>query len=514
MHATVKTVKRIAAAAVLACLFACIAAAETAGVGTGADPYRIASAKSFCDAAQALSSGEYAADSCFVLLCDVDFADVPFVPFGTKERPFSGTFDGGGNAVKNVTLATDEPCAGVFAYAENALVRDVRVENASITVENSGAIAVVGILCGDFSVTQAGAAGIERCAVEGTVTVKNGDVTAFAGGICGNAASDCARAEMYIRDCTANVNVTCAGKIAYAGGVAGALQGSVPGAFVRIARCVTQGSVTATSTLSKYNFASGIAATVREDDPTWGGVEERTDATVTGCLSLCGLTAAKGGTCANICAMMQGGNVTASAVYGTQTHSPLAGSALDGTATTVSVARTKAFQTENLGLSDVTVWKISEGSLPTLRTPASSLAPQTLAEVEIRPAGQGVTQGIRFRATVTPEIRTACEAYGFLVGLAEDFAGEPEMLAFEGTSEDDGSSARAKNGKVFVYAANYDVGIGKDIIYKVDNDGTVTFSGVLTGIPSSQSKTPVMARPFVRLDGRYFYGNTVTGSLK
>jgi hypothetical protein len=116
------------------------------GSGTAADPYLL------CNAAQlvSLSSAPSAWKSAYRLGADVDLSGngpgsaSPFTGIGTTQTPFSGTFDGAGHGVSNLTLSagTDTGFFGVILGGATE-VRSLALVGANVTGSSS-----VGILVG------------------------------------------------------------------------------------------------------------------------------------------------------------------------------------------------------------------------------------------------------------------------------------------------------------------------------------------------------------------------------
>lgn len=129
-------------------------------------------------------------DGDYVLTADIDLGDAPWTPI-----PFSGTLDGAGHTIGNLTVCKtgaetretfdgnrkryDTVFAGLFSAAEGATIRDLNLLNAEITVETDQNC-FIGAIAGFASDTV-----IENCSVtmRGTLTVSS--VNAGLGGIVG-----------------------------------------------------------------------------------------------------------------------------------------------------------------------------------------------------------------------------------------------------------------------------------------------------------------------------------------
>ncbi|MDR2713637.1 MAG: dockerin type I domain-containing protein [Clostridiales bacterium] len=88
-------------------------------------------------------------DGSFVLMNDIDLTGWgEWRPLGNSldGDPFTGTFDGQGHEIKNLTISSGGyDYAGLFAYAENAVIKNVGLNNASI---NASSAYYAGGICG------------------------------------------------------------------------------------------------------------------------------------------------------------------------------------------------------------------------------------------------------------------------------------------------------------------------------------------------------------------------------
>lgn len=112
----------------------------------------------------------------FVLNADIDLNNKPWTAIGTEENYFTGTFDGNGHSIKNLTLVENEAkegkaYIGFFGYAKNATIKDVTFENVYINIP-----------CLDIDHSQ-GHIGAVAGSLEGTSTIENvtvkGDITVY-----------------------------------------------------------------------------------------------------------------------------------------------------------------------------------------------------------------------------------------------------------------------------------------------------------------------------------------------
>lgn len=110
------------------------------------------------------------------LTADVDMSAHTWVPIGTVEHPFSGTFNGNGHVIKGITRSTDFPHDGLFGYVSgSANIQNVVVQ-ASLTGNSHATGAVVGTFASTGTISN----------VEGAGTLTGGALTTALGGIAGN----------------------------------------------------------------------------------------------------------------------------------------------------------------------------------------------------------------------------------------------------------------------------------------------------------------------------------------
>lgn len=171
----------------------------------------------------------------FRLSADIELAGHFWVPIGKTNRPFTGTFDGNGKTISNMTIGTAaSPStldkAGLFGYADGAVIENVNMTYVSVndavdsaTFLDAGGVA--GLMLGGS---------ISNCTVSGaisgncTLTVSS---SRGVGGIVGLCDS------ITIANCTSSVNIAAGGSGLPVGGLAGGV-GSAD-----IANCSASGSI-------------------------------------------------------------------------------------------------------------------------------------------------------------------------------------------------------------------------------------------------------------------------------
>jgi len=191
-------------------------------------------------------SGKY-----YALEENIDLFRVAWVPIGTAATPFTGTFDGRGYVIRNLTIGTKRlpkniQDAGLFGYVANATIKNVGLEetfiNTSSTNPNAGGI------CG--TVANTGSISISNCYNIGDVSSSLSNTSnSNAGGICGYVPSS---SSISISNCYNKGEVS---SIASTNSNAGGICGYVPGSG-SISNCYNIGDVFSSSVINSR--AGGI----------------------------------------------------------------------------------------------------------------------------------------------------------------------------------------------------------------------------------------------------------------
>ena len=178
----------------------------------------------------------------YVLTADIDLAGIEWTPIGAyapsgeseeeqeipaAETAFTGTFDGQGHTISNLTVNQPEGWAmGLFGCAANARISNFTLENASV----------------DASLMSADVVGYAYCSAVSGVTLVNGRVTAHAGemsaeGMYGGIVG--AGMGSTIENCAAQADIAIPDGTANAGIVGGGLE------MTSVTGCTATGTVTA-----------------------------------------------------------------------------------------------------------------------------------------------------------------------------------------------------------------------------------------------------------------------------
>lgn len=252
---------------VILCLLCAGGAADhvsfAGGDGSSENPYQISTL------AQLHGVREYP-DAHFILCSDIDLSSTKnWLPIGSEDDPFTGTFDGNGyrifNVLINSSISTSDLQAGnvdigFFGYTSGAKIINLGIEDASYTV-NAGDFSAevycqVGGIAGTIKDTV-----ISQCCFKGNIHNTGGAyVLARSGGIAAigleSTVSDCyVNGEIFGN--TSAMNVMVAGLIPWLD-------------KTNVERCYVAGKVSA-STENGYCYAGGIHASGNVD-VLWGQV--------------------------------------------------------------------------------------------------------------------------------------------------------------------------------------------------------------------------------------------------
>ena len=151
-----------------------------------------------------------------------------WTPIGNNTTSFTGTYDGGGYSIDNVTISTTASYQGLFGYiGQKGVVRNVALRSVNITSTNDSGN--IGGIAGYNSGT------IENCYVTGKLSGKS-----IVGGVAGQSIGGYSM----IKNCYSTCDVT--GSSSYIGGIAGGISTSP------ITNCYATGKITG------YDYVGGI----------------------------------------------------------------------------------------------------------------------------------------------------------------------------------------------------------------------------------------------------------------
>ncbi|MBQ2069189.1 MAG: hypothetical protein II465_03600 [Bacteroidales bacterium] len=181
--------------------------------------------------AAAVAEGEsteaWEKDGVVTVIKDIDMTDVEeWAGVGTENAPFTGKFNGGGNAIKNLSAA-----APLFNVCQGATIENVVIDKSCNLYTSSGEM--IGGL-----VNEAIESKIENCTVNGKVEFSSTSTPAYVGGVVAKADETSS-----IKSCKLNGSVKSSSASAselYLGGIVGSCEGAVT-------NCETGGTITLAS---------------------------------------------------------------------------------------------------------------------------------------------------------------------------------------------------------------------------------------------------------------------------
>ena len=232
------------------------------GAGTADNPFIINSAQSLAQLAvnviDPVTGTDYSGVY-FKLGGNINLDGKEWTPIGTFEKVFSGSFDGGGYAVQNMTVnMPDDAYAGLFGYIKNAAISHLGVTDCDVK-----GLSLVGGLAGSAQQSIS----IIDCYTTGTVAALGDTVTAgdSAGGLlggvqgtAGSVISGCASAAVvsgeqfiggligYCIDVSSIIKSCATGNVSGASSIGGFIgQIALTTSDIEIVNCYAKGDVTA-----------------------------------------------------------------------------------------------------------------------------------------------------------------------------------------------------------------------------------------------------------------------------
>lgn len=201
------------------------------GRGTEDEPYLIRTAKD-------LENVRQHPQACFRVENPIDLTGVLFEPIGSEMAPFTGIFDGNNQVISNLTIQKDESSQnlGLFGVLYKARVRNVVLQNASVTGGTRLGLLAGVAKEGEDENNQNAACAIGNCHVSGTITglgQENSSKKTYMGGLVGwnqgnslkNDGTDHTYFYSAIDSSSANVTVSGGAEDIQINGVAGGLTG-------------------------------------------------------------------------------------------------------------------------------------------------------------------------------------------------------------------------------------------------------------------------------------------------
>lgn len=139
------------------------------------------------------AAGGYSLDGDYHLTADIDLEGIAWEPIGTSSSRFTGTFDGQGHVISNLTITGTYNCVGLFGYVGGTYYngqsgpynyttnfKNIGLENINIDVSSDSLIIKAGGIFGD---NHRGYVTVSNCYVTGQMKAES--MTAYVGGLAG-----------------------------------------------------------------------------------------------------------------------------------------------------------------------------------------------------------------------------------------------------------------------------------------------------------------------------------------
>ena len=206
----------------------------------------------------------------YILKDDIDVTGASLTPFGTQEAPFSGTFDGNGKTIKNVTF-DDVAHVGIIGYMDGGTVKNLAVTYEDTTAKTYTNCVRFGGVVGVIDTAIKSDVLIENCKTSGNVKISTEGFMRY-GGIFSDLRADAGNVK--ITDCVTYCNADIvAGKTAHAGGFGGYAYSMMTDYFdYKLENCISYGNVSLTSSATSA-YAAGFVGYSFRDEPSNGGVD-------------------------------------------------------------------------------------------------------------------------------------------------------------------------------------------------------------------------------------------------
>ena len=220
-----------------------VADAYEGGDGTEGNPYQIATPQQLALLAQQTNTGT-GGDAHYILTDNIclnvenDSIDWPVIGKETSQNLpiyFTGVFNGNGHTIERMIIRENHVDAGLFGHTRGAVIKNLRVADASIQVGSD-----VGIIVG-----QAYNTSIINCTVQNSTISREHNSNNYVGGIVGGYyPTDNASDTVYIKDCVSEVRFLNPERFFIAGGIVGrCMTMSADGGFAVIENCENRSNV-------------------------------------------------------------------------------------------------------------------------------------------------------------------------------------------------------------------------------------------------------------------------------
>ena len=481
--------------------------------GTEENPYLITTAEDFNMFANCINDSNSTYGGLYYKLnSNVDFSTSQLIPFGTESTPFTGTLDGNGYALLNVTMP-DKYYSGVVGYMTKGSIKNLKVEYTAVPSLESTTNKkyFFGGILGKGSVVSGGTITITGCQTSGDVNMTS-PVVVYAAGIV--AAIDSTKGNVVISNCLSDMSfdLTVGGNSYLSGFAAYVKSGSTSKDCV-FKNCISLGDVSCETTSYELN-AGSFSAYVQKDEDSYSGWASEDEATLAAdsvkhfenCVAL-GNVNVKSNT--TIKAGIYYGNkagqgtVVMSNCYSgseqtlTYEASKYTITSATGTQLSADDFKSREFYENTLGIDLENYWYLTNSTSPDLRTTAKTYGAAVIDDN--RDVRLTSNPGIRFRSEIEVEKRNYAIEYGIIV-VSKNNLGDNELTL------DFGGNIRVG----VAYSGDIDKFISKD-------DESLVFSAVVTNISEANYGSEIVARTYIKYVSEeetvVAYGDAVTTSL-
>ena len=211
-----------------------------AGDGTPGDPFKIYNIATLKKIGSETTAGGWTFSANYEQIINIDLSSVsnwePIGRYTPTASQFTGTYDGNGYSISNLSISSNGDYQGLFGYINGGKIMNLKLTDCTI----SGRQYVGGIT----GYLNGAASEITNCSVTGSVKSTYSS-TNYVGGIAGQNNSG------LVKDCNTACTVT--GVSNYVGGIVGYLSGNTG----RVTNCYTIGNVT-----GDLDYVGGIAGNI------------------------------------------------------------------------------------------------------------------------------------------------------------------------------------------------------------------------------------------------------------
>lgn len=231
---------------------------------------KISSVADLIEFSKTVNDGYSYFDETVTLEKDINLSGVNFIPIGSSNTPFQGTFKGNNHTISNLTIHSLDGIAvgftdymislGLFGATLNAKISNLKLNNISINVNgDSDARLVIGGLVGYFS--SATEAALKNIKVSGKIHAESSHPAMWSGGIIGKI--DIESSQTRCKNLLSAVNIENKCETILTGGIIGSLYANDEENPISISDFIYKGSILQIDTA--YSNVGGISGYIKAD---------------------------------------------------------------------------------------------------------------------------------------------------------------------------------------------------------------------------------------------------------